>query len=313
MHESDPSILSQMLRNPIPPEPAPGPDRLLRVAFERAADGCGPLTDQAVGIALTKVALDDLHCLIDETCLIAAIDRGAKTVGAVMLCAELRNALIELQTCGAVQPRVSPVRASTPVDLALTTPFVTEVLAQLEMVSSDVSVVQGAKGVKTGAIIRAARSLSMLLADGVYDVVTATFDLGHDRMGRAMFAFPPVAKPKPANPEKPSAKVTLSTAVLDAPTRLDAVLHRFKLPICDVEQFDVGQLIRLNGAAINHVELLGPDRSCVGIARLGQMSGQRAVRLDAKTPPEMTDGGIPVSKSDQTPILAASNRGDLGD
>ena len=107
--------------------------------------------------------------------------------------------------------------------------------------------------------------------------------------------------------------MTLSTAVLDAPTRLDAVLHRFKLPISDVEQFDVGQLIRLNGAAINHVELLGPDRSCVGIARLGQMSGQRAVRLDAKTPPEMTDGGISISQSDQTPILAAGNRGDLGD
>ncbi|OUD10588.1 hypothetical protein BVC71_03595 [Marivivens niveibacter] len=312
MHESDPSILSQMLRNPIPPEPAPGPDRLLRVAFERAADGCGPLTDQAVGIALTKVALDDLHCLVDETCLIASIDRGGKTVGAVMLCAELRNALVELQTCGAVQPRVSPLRASTPVDWALVAPFVTQALAELEAEASDVSALQGAKGAKTGAIIRAARSLTMLLADADYDVITATFDLGHDRIGRVMLAFPPAIKPKPEKPETPPAKVTLSTAVLDAPTCLDAVLHRMKLPISEVEEFDVGQLVMLNGAAINHVELLGPDRSCVGIARLGQMSGQRAVRLDAKTPPEMTDGGIPVSKSVKTPILAASDCGDLG-
>ena len=314
MQDTPNSLLAQMARPAKEPKPLvdASPDRALRIAIDRAAAEFDPLTNAGSQIAFTVVGADDLQFLVEQDFMVAALDRGGKTVGIVIVCDELRNAMIEVQTAGFVQPRKPSPRASTVLDLVLVSDLITASIGQIGKVDTHQALTDSLKSIALGSMVGNPRSISMLLADGDYDVLTATYDFGHDRKGRMMIALKPVpAKVEPPVNTKPTVNASLSAAVMDAPARLDAVLHKFTLPISVIEGFDVGQVLPLNGASLHHISLIGPDKKSVGIARLGQLSGQRAVRLDVRTPPEMTDGGVSIHKTEPS-ALAAGDRVQLG-
>jgi flagellar motor switch protein FliM len=75
----------------------------------------------------------------------------------------------------------------------------------------------------------------------------------------------------------------LRGALQEAPTELEAVLARMTLPMSKVEDFQVDQVIPLAGTTVGSVRLLGPSGEYIAMARLGQVAGKRAVRLEMES------------------------------
>jgi flagellar motor switch protein FliM len=57
----------------------------------------------------------------------------------------------------------------------------------------------------------------------------------------------------------------------------------------DIHGFEVGQVIALAGADIGGVRAEGPARQLLGQARLGQLNGMRAIRIEAPKAAELQD------------------------
>ena len=73
--------------------------------------------------------------------------------------------------------------------------------------------------------------------------------------------------------------MALRNAVQDAPAELDAVLTRMMMPIHKIEAFEVGQVLNLAGTTVGSVTLTEPGGDIVTTARLGQVAGKLAVRV----------------------------------
>ena len=73
---------------------------------------------------------------------------------------------------------------------------------------------------------------------------------------------------------------------------LDAVLTRVALPLAQVLNFAVGDVLALPRAGIDRLSLVGLDGRSLSDGRLGQQNGMRAIRLTAqdiaaRQPPQM--------------------------
>ena len=81
------------------------------------------------------------------------------------------------------------------------------------------------------------------------------------------------------------------------------------LPISKIEAFEVGQVLQLAGTTVGSVMLTGPGGEKVATARLGQVAGKRAVRIEVAQvdmqddPPKLAPVQHPVEqKKEPTPI-----------
>ena len=83
-----------------------------------------------------------------------------------------------------------------------------------------------------------------------------------------------------AKPQRRGWSDALRASVQEAEADLDAVLARMKLPISKIEGFAVGQVVALAGTTVGSVRLIGPGDEEVATARLGQVAGKRAVRIE---------------------------------
>ena len=62
-----------------------------------------------------------------------------------------------------------------------------------------------------------------------------------------------------------------------------------RLPLKRVEGFAVGDVLPLPGVTVGSLRLEGPDDAPVAPARLGQVMGLRAVRLELARPSELRE------------------------
>jgi len=142
----------------------------------------------------------------------------------------------------------------------------------------------------------------MLLPNGNYRAVRLTLDLGAGgRQGLfgLMVRIPPA---KPNLVEAPAAPATVAGPALEAPTLLQAVLHRLSIPLDKAEALEVGQLLPLPGVTVASVRIEGGGQD-LGPARLGQVSGMRAVRIEAPLSPQLEDIPTLRDQSEGFPLL----------
>ena len=75
--------------------------------------------------------------------------------------------------------------------------------------------------------------------------------------------------------------------VADAPACLEALLHRVPISLATAQSLQVGTILPLPGCTVNSVRLLSPDGQVVAQAKLGQIDGYRAVRLETAPAPQL--------------------------
>nr|WP_245218473.1 FliM/FliN family flagellar motor switch protein [Rubellimicrobium aerolatum] len=116
-----------------------------------------------------------------------------------------------------------------------------------------------------------------------------------------MVRLPGQARPTPAEAVPAP---TVAPQVLAAQVALDAVLHRLSLPLAEAEALHVGQLLPLPGVTVASVRLEGSGGVDLGSARLGQVAGMRAIRIEQPPPPALDQ--LPIPAESLPPMLESA-------
>ncbi len=299
--QTDISILRRKTQGGPKPAEAVGdhvlsPERVLRLALERATDRVIGLAVSVTDIGLSTVGLDGLLAALDPQLLLVAVSGPDGPAGLVAIDVQSVTAIVECQIIGRLVAAVAATRGLTGTDLALVQPVLAAFLADLSEVAMGTDLAGWADGLVLSLRIPGPRAVGMLLADGAFRLARMTLDFGvPGRFGTVILALPLVRGPRAS--VMPDAKTgdwsrQLRQAVMAAPAELIAVLHRMRLPLRAVEGFAVGQVIALNGTTVGSVRLEGPDGATLAQARLGQAAGLRAVRIEGAAALQMRDSGL---------------------
>lgn len=297
-------MLRQMVRT-IAPEPAPvTPTRTLRLAAERAMELSIGLAASVAWVELDEGQIDGLTASLQGDAMITMLERRAQPSGYVACDNQMRAALIEHQTTGRVRPRDAPGRPVTATDRALVRPLLLALIPEVVSVCAATELGDWVTDISLGDAIDAPRRLPMTLPDRPYRVIRLSLTLAEGRIGQIQIAFAQKDAPaKPVTPKQSDWTVQLQSQVMAAPTEITAVLHRMSLSLEAIEGLQIGQLLPLPGATVAHVRVEGRDRELLLQGRLGQISGQRAVRVEPAAPRTLQEVPVPGT----TPALENGN------
>jgi flagellar motor switch protein FliM len=257
------------------------PMRQMRRALARAADKAAGLSVSVLGISDEDLDAESLIEGGPEGWVVLGLRDGlsAGLTGLFLLDQPLRSALVEMQTMGSLLPISDDQRRVTRVDAVMTMPFASQVLAELAEVGF------GAADFETAAYdigpIDDLRTAGLVMVQGNYRIWRIAIQMGGgEAQGEMMIAMrPKVSVVTPAAKDTSGWSEALRKAVQDAPAELDAILTRMTMPIHKIEEFEVGQVLNLAGTTVGSVTLIGPGGDIVTTARLGQVAGKRAVRV----------------------------------
>ena len=303
---NDQSVLRRKLRQgepTTPPAADMSPGRALRLALSRAAD-------RTVGLRLTVLGLTDDIMTLDEVVdqlspdhmILSATtgaDSGADLLGLLAVDPELRSCLIEIQTMGALSTAAATPRGVTAADAALATPVMVAFLAMLNETATGTQLAGWAADTTIGPPLEGPRAAGLALPDGAYRLVRLSLDFAAgERQGELCLALPQHRNPRAAPKDGATCAAwaaAFNDQVQNSHANLNAVLHRIRLPVSQIEAFELGQVIPLAGTRVTSIKLVGADGRIVTTARLGQMAGQRAVRVETtnRATLDPTDDGVP--------------------
>lgn len=318
-------VLAQKLglTRAIPPadDAAPAtPMRQMRRALGRAADKAVGLSASVLGFAEEDLDSEGLIESGPEGWVVLGLRDGSSAglTGLFLMDLPLRSALVEMQAMGCLLPAADEQRRVTRVDAVMSVPFASQLLAELAEVGF------GAADFEPTAYdigpIDDLRTAGLVMLQGNYRCWRITIQMGGgDAQGEMLIALRPKVSVSSLPVKDTSVWSTaLRSAVQDAPAELDAVLTRMTLPIHKIEAFEVGHVLNLAGTTVGSVTLTGPGGEIISTARLGQVAGKRAVRVQytrvelQDDPPKMaqaaapsTDFGPDVGLSAGEPKIAA--------
>ena len=265
------------------------PARALRLAVAWAADDLFDLALSVSSIHVSQAGQDGTVAAFPGDMLIMVLDGPGGATGAAAVDMAVLGGLIEMQTVGQVLKRPGAVRQPTQTDAALVAPLVD---AMLEGFAGNLAEEAGAgwvAGYRFGAMIEGPRMLGLLLEAPDFHLFRLQVDLGAGaRQGEIALALPArPAVPQPAEDAGAEAEAGAAEArlrlgegaLLAAQAPLDAVLHRFRMPLAGIAALRPGDIIDIPREALAATRLeLGRGNGAVS-CRLGQINGHRAVRL----------------------------------
>ena len=284
-------------------QPQDAPDtmtvgRALRLAAARAAERALGLSLTVLGVTQESEDLEAACKRLEGDWLLIGLWRQGELAGVAALDLQTRAAAIEMQTLGQLRSAPAPERAITASDIALNVPFIEALLAQIEDAADGTELLGWTEGATPGPRLADARAVGLALAEASYRVVTMTLDLGTgERQGEVMLILP--AAPAPVHQQDGEARAAdrfaaqFRATVMEAPAELHAVLHRMKLPFSRISALEVGQTLPLPGVTVASVRMEGPGGQVFGRARLGQVTGLRAVRLEVAPAARMSEVQLP--------------------
>ena len=270
------------------------PARVFRTGVARAADVDAGLALTVLDVRDEKLSLTDLLPQIEDTSLIYSLARGGDTVGFAAIDMETRAVLVEQQMTGHLREAAAAERVFSASDVELCRPMIDGALREIRCLAEVPPLAGWTTGVSTGLRLPDRRAVGLVLDEAVYRFVHATIDFGvGDRKGTLILCLPyhrdRATVERRANRHGAEFERQLKDAVLEAPAVLHAVLHRLSLPLDQVEGFQPGDVVSLPGVTVNSVRFEGPDGKPVAAARLGQVTGLRAVRLELPVARDMDE------------------------
>ncbi len=270
-----------------------GVDRAFRSSWGRAARDGLKIQLDVEKLSVDRRSVAELVELVPDFALIAVLDGPAQGAGALILSQPVVAGFIEAQTVGRVRSQDLLPRRPTRTDGAMVSGVIDSALTILEkLLSADVDV-GWVGGFRVGSFLDDPRPLPVVLEDVSLRVLTAEIKLSNGlRSGRIIFAVPaegrfpvPFAQLFGSGDDGGAAfRAAMEDRVDGACVQLNAVLTRVLLPIADVLTMAAGMVLPLGDAALGGISLEGLDGRCVGLGKLGQNRGMRALRLTDLAP-----------------------------
>lgn len=306
-------LTPQDAASPLDKDAPISPMRQMRRALGRAADKAVGLSASVLGIAEDEQDAEGLIETGPEGWVVLGL-RGAGAAGLTglfLLDPALRSALVEMQTMGNLLPAADQERAVTGTDAMMCAPFADQLMKQLAEAGFGAGEFEPAN--YDMGPIEDLRTAGLVMTQGAYRSWRITVQLGGgDRQGEIMIAMRPkvTVMAEPSNSTQAWAS-KLRRVLEDAPAEMSAVLTKITLPISKIEDFEVGQVLQLAGTTVGSVTLTGPDGKPVAMARLGQVAGKRAVRIEPlhielqDDPPKIHTAKTPTTRVDTVATIGA--------
>ncbi|WP_196222709.1 FliM/FliN family flagellar motor switch protein [Pseudooceanicola algae] len=256
------------------------PEKALRLALAKSADELLDLPLVVTEITHDFIPAQDFIDMLGDDALLLLLDGPVRLTGAVVLDLPVTTALVEQSTMGRVSPLEIEERALTATDAALVAPMLDDVLERVEGLLDGAPGTGWLTGYAFGVRIENKRLLGLALDAPDFHLFRITMDLGGIKQGDLILALPdrPDSDEDSLADDGASAR-NLSDAVMFAPAAIDAVLHRISMPLSDVSNLKVGDLLPVPLEALQQTRLETGRNHCLGKVRLGQANGLRAVRL----------------------------------
>lgn len=239
---------------------------------------------------------------LPDHALILSLEGPRGAAGVMVLSAEVVAAVIERQTLGRVGTQPVAPRRPTRTDAMLAAGVAGAVLAALDEAVEDTADRTWAAGFRPGAALDEPRMVGFHLEEGAHWLWRAEVELGGGaRQGQVLLALPAAGRGDPPASARAAAdqaaalvfQAALAEQVMGAEAVLEAVLARVQLPLAQVMALRRGEVLRLGTAALDRIDLTGPDGVRRAGGRLGQTRGMRALRLsEAAMPAPRGEGGL---------------------
>ncbi|MEO1639899.1 MAG: FliM/FliN family flagellar motor C-terminal domain-containing protein [Pseudomonadota bacterium] len=282
--------------------------RAVRLALTKAANDTVGLSLAVQSVAEETASLDQMLADLPEGLMLLRLGQGEAPVGLAAIDMQLRAAVVEMETVGALIDAPADDRRPTRTDQVMVEPMISSFLRAFPEAVAGTALAGWADGVMPGERYADTREAGLILADCPYRILQMRVELGvADREGLFIIALPLVTET--AEETIPAVHdlawdEAFPLAVSQAPARLDALLHRFSIPLAKAQALAVGTVLPLKGCSVEDVRLLSDNGKAIATAKLGQMGGMRAVRLQAPPVPALGELG---SKGAELPEMAASD------
>lgn len=285
--------------------------RAVRLALGRSAQQSIGLPLSVIGAKQARLGQGDLADVLPDGWLAVLLDGPQGQAGAVCLSPNLVSGMVQHLTMGQITGDETEDRRFTATDAALVSPVLQHMLE--ELTNQDDPSLGGVSGFGFGAAVGAATDLMLALSVEWYDYISLTVELGGGVLqGQAMLFFPELPQGdgssslSEAEPEGPTLEVAFDV------TRADfrAVLCRMQMPLSDLLKMAPGDRLPLALGSFTRAELRAVTGDLVAVGRLGQINGQRAIRINENQPdmhPEMAEAHsalVPASKAEPAPQTA---------
>jgi flagellar motor switch protein FliM len=266
-------------------EGAPGADRGWRLALARAARDSIGLDMEFRKMTITRRSLAELLELPPDRALLAMLDGPVAGLGILMIAPSVLSALIEMQTMGRVSAQPPVARKPTRTDAAMVAGVIDRALDEFDLLLAEEADLVWAGGFRYASFLDDPRPLGLLLEDEIYRVMVAEVSLGGGaKTGEVILALP--AEGRGRRPETkaetsvaPVFAEALAAQVMLVDTHLTAVVARASLPLRQVMDLNVGDVLPLPFAMIDHVSLEAQEGRQIASGKLGQQRGMRAIKL----------------------------------
>lgn len=260
--------------------------RALRLGLARAAgEGMG-LALSVIGAKQAVRMHEDMVELLHDGWLLLLFTSDLGGVAAACLNPGCVSAIVQQQTIAMVTSDPPPDRAFTDTDAAMVAPLFEDMFGRaLKLVDASADVAS-LSGYEFASRARDRRGLLLSLVDEAYRVFDLTVELaGGARQGEVCILLPE----RPLSEEEQAAEAAHSGLSLDQASgvmraELNTVISRMSLPLTALSALSVGDVLPLQDARVDRIEVFAIDRTCTTIGRLGQCGGMRAVRINEQCP-----------------------------
>ncbi len=294
------------------------PAKALRLALSKAAQDELSLALRVQGVTESRVNQPGLLDALSDDLLLLLLEGPQGGLGVGALDIQALAALIEVQTMGQVLKSPATQRRATATDSAMCAPLLERVLQEFEGHLAGSAAERWATGFRFGERVENTRLLGLRIEETDYRLFRIALDLADGaKQGEMLLALPADGGLNMNTVAEGGHNwaQTLQKTVQASHVDLHAVLHRVQIPLAKASAFKPGDLVPVPQSAIGAVQLEGVDGRIVGVARLGQQNGHRALRISdgaVSDTPAVSGEGMANVTPDVLPEPVVDMPSDLG-
>ncbi|MEP1767700.1 MAG: FliM/FliN family flagellar motor C-terminal domain-containing protein [Sulfitobacter sp.] len=265
--------------------------RALRLTAAKLADQMMGLPVGVLGVTRQITAAAKLVERLEKPWLTMLMDGPGEQAACVMIDPVLASGLVQQQTMGKVMaaPEGDDPRKPTDTDAALCAPFIEKLLSGAANLPEEEAERNLLRGYRFGVLAREPRHAQMALEANQYEVVELTLDLAAGtRTGAIWLILPEPAVEEPEQDEEIEGPIEGATGgllvgnVMELHAELTVALTQLKLPLQQVSNWQVGEVLPLNLSNMAHALVLDANGAALSRGTLGQIDGQRALQVEQK-------------------------------
>lgn len=282
--------------------------RALRLSLARSGDALFDLPLGVLGGRQARAVPDHIADMLSDDDLLMVLDCPGGMTGAAALSLPVVSSLIQQQTMCQVSDRPAEPRPYTDTDAAMCAPLIEDLLTRahdLAEVEPDRSCFNN---LRFGARGEDVRTLVLGLQAKRYRIFWLTLDIALGKHQGQMILVLPDAEEEPPKVEEPKSldpETIAASPMLDVQVQMQAILVRLPMTLEKLNGLSVGDSLPIQRSQLDQTTFVSINGDVVARGRLGQMDGNRAVRLQGAQAVPRVDPEVVLNQDGFTPNAAA--------